>query len=84
MENEILEKLFNKIVDVLFETFTRKYHFVKMLHSKKCHMYLFVRKKKGRLIGEEKSTLHKKYLTFPQVFLNGTVINMTSWAKKTS
>ena len=41
-------------------------------------MYLFVRKKKGRPIGEEKNTLHKKYLTFPQVFLNDTVINMTS------
>ena len=44
--------------------------------------YLIVRKKRGRLIGENKNALHKKKkLMFLQVFLNGIVINMTFWAK---
>ena len=59
MENEILENLCNKIVDVVHETFTRKFYFVKISQSKKSHIYLIVRKK-GRLIEEEKNALHKK------------------------
>lgn len=45
MKNEILEKLCYKIVDVVHETFTRKYYFVKISQSKKDHIYLIVRKK---------------------------------------
>ena len=43
--------------------------------------YLIVRKKRGRLIGENKNALHKKKKMFLQMFLNGIVINMTFWAK---
>ena len=34
MENNTLEKLCNKIVDIIYETFTRKYYFVKISQSK--------------------------------------------------
>ena len=34
MENNTLEKMCNKIVDVIYETFTRKYYFVKISQSK--------------------------------------------------
>ena len=60
MKNQILENLCNKIVDVVHETFTRKYYFVKISQSKKGHIYLTVRKKRGRLFGVEKNKLHKK------------------------
>ena len=62
MENEILEKLCNKIIDVVYEMFTRKYYFVKISQSKKGHINLIVRKKRRRLIGEEKNAFHKKIL----------------------
>ena len=45
MENNALEKMFNKIVDLIYETFIRKYYFVKISQSKKGHVYLIVRKK---------------------------------------
>ena len=51
MESIALEKLCNKIIDVIYETFTRKYYFIKMSQSKKqkkVHIYLIVRKKRGR------------------------------------
>ena len=60
MENKALEKMCNKIVDVIYKTFTPKIYFVKISQSKKGHVYLIVWKKRGRLLGEEKSTLHKK------------------------
>ena len=60
IENNTLEKMCNKIVDVTYETFTRKYYFVKISQSKIGHVYVIVRKKRGRLIGEEKNALHKK------------------------
>lgn len=60
MQNFVLERLCSKINDVIYETFTRKYYLVKISQLKKGHIYLIVRKKRGRLIGEEKKTLHKK------------------------
>ena len=62
MENSVLEKLRNKIADVICKTFTKKYYLVKIPQSKKGHTYLIVRKKKERLLGEEKNTLHKIYI----------------------
>ena len=41
----MLEKLCNKTVDVINETLTKKYHFVKISQSKKGHIYLIVKKK---------------------------------------
>ena len=60
MENSVLEKLCNRKVDVIYETFTKQYYLVKLSQSKKGHIYLIVRKKRGRLLGEEKIALHKK------------------------
>ena len=59
MENNALEKMRNKIVEVIYEIFTSKYFFVKISQSKKGHVYFIVRKKRGRLLGEEKNALHK-------------------------
>ena len=66
----------NKIVDVIYETFTRKYYFVKISQSKKGHVYLIVRKKRGRLLGEEKNALHKKIFDISQSILIGTMKSM--------
>ena len=60
MENNALEKMCNKMVDVTHKTFTRKYYFVKISQSKKGHVYLIVKKKRGGLLAEEKKALHKK------------------------
>ena len=60
MENNALEKMCNRIVDVIHQTFPRKYYFVKISQSKKGHVYLIVRKKRGRLLGEKKNAIHKK------------------------
>ena len=46
IENTVLEKLCNKIVDVINEKFTRKYYFLKKSLSKKGHIYQIVRKKR--------------------------------------
>ena len=35
MENNALERMCNKIVDVIYKTFTREYYFVKIFLSKK-------------------------------------------------
>ena len=119
MENETLEKLCNKIVDVAYEVFMRKYYFVKISQSKKGHIYreniissrscnqekdtyiekilfrqdlaikkrthiLLSEKRKGDLLERKKTPFIKTNLMFRQVFLNGTVINMTFWAKNIS
>lgn len=84
VENETLEKLCNKIVDGAYETFTRKYYFVKNLQSKRGLIYLIVRKKTGRPIGEEKTSFIKKYSMFLQVLLNGSVIDMIFSTKNIS
>ena len=34
-KKKVLEKLCNKIADIIRETFTRKYHFIKIPESKK-------------------------------------------------
>lgn len=60
MENRFMEKVCNKIVDAVCETFTKKYYFVAIFQLKNGHVYLIVRKKRGRVIGEEKQALHKK------------------------
>lgn len=78
MKNQILENLCNKIVDVVHETFTRKYYFVKISQSKKGHIYLIVRKKRGVV---KKTNFIKKYFKFLQVFFSGTMTNTTFWAK---
>ena len=64
------KKMCNKTVDVIYETFTRKYCFVKISQSKKGHVYLIVRKKRGRLLGEEKNALHKKIFDISQSIFN--------------
>ena len=59
-----------KIVDVIYETFIRKYYFVKISQSKKGHVYLIVRKKRGRLLGEEKNAFLKKIFNILQTVFN--------------
>ena len=66
MENNVLEKLCNKIVDVIYKTFTKKCYLVNISQSKKGHIYLIIRKKRGKLVGEEKNTLHKKIFDVSQ------------------
>lgn len=85
MENEILENLCNKIVDIAHETFTKKIYFVKILQSKKCRIYLTIRKKRERdLLGMKKTPFLKTCLMSSGVFLNGTVTDINFWEKTNS
>ena len=74
MVNNALEKMCNEIVNVIYETFTRKCYFVKISQSKKGHVYLVVRKKRGRLLDEEKNALHKKVFD-----ISGSVFHWYDW-----
>ena len=56
----VLDKLREKLVDVIHETFIKKYYIVRISQSKRGHMYLIVRKKRSRLLYEEKDALHTK------------------------
>lgn len=56
----VLENLCDKIVDVVGETFTKKYYLVKISQTKRGHIYLTARKRRGRLLWEEKQALHRK------------------------
>ena len=56
----VLEKMCEHLEDVIHEMFTRKYYIAKISQSKKDHIYLIVRKKRGRLLYGEKDVLHAK------------------------
>ena len=60
MENKVLDKLCENILDVIYQTFTRKHYLGRIFQSKTGHMYLIVRKKKGGLLFEEKDAFHNK------------------------
>lgn len=70
MENNFLEKLWDKIVDAIYKTFTGKYYFAKISQSKNGQTYLIKWKKRGRLIDEEKQALHKKIFDVSNSVLN--------------
>ena len=55
MDNTVLEKLCDKIVDVVNEIFTNKYCFLKISQSKK---------------GQEKHVLHRKILDVFRIVFN--------------
>lgn len=56
----VLEKFSKNLVDVIYETFMRKYYIVRISQSKRGHIDLIVRKKRGRLLYQEKKALHTK------------------------
>ena len=68
-EQDILEKLCNKIVDVVHETFIRKYYFVKISQSKLGHIFLVILKKRG--LAKKKMPYIKKYTKLLVVPLTG-------------
>ena len=68
--SNVIENLYKKIVDVVSETFTRKYYFVRISQSKRVHIHLIVRKKRGRLLWEETQALHRKINDFSRSVFN--------------
>ena len=56
----VLDKLCENFVDVIQETFTKKYYIVRISQSKIGHIYLIIRKKRGRLLYEEKEAFHSR------------------------
>lgn len=70
MENNFLEKLWDKIVYAIYKTFTGKYYFAKISQSKNGQTYLIKWKKRGRLIDEEKQALHMKIFDVSNSVLN--------------
>lgn len=68
----VLENFCKNLVDVIYETFMTKYYIVRISQSKRGHISLIVRKKRGRLLYQEKKALHAKI--FDNVmFLRGNV-----------
>ena len=59
-EQDILEKLCDRIVEAVYEKFIKKFYFVKISQLKLGHIFMIVRKKRGRLLGVEKDALHRK------------------------
>ena len=65
----VLDKLCENLVDVIQETFTKKYYIVRISRSKRGHIYLIIRKKRGRLLYEEKEAFHPKiFEIFTSIF----------------
>ena len=60
MSEEILEKLCDKIVDVIHDSFPSKNFLVKISQAKNGTVYLIVRKKHGRFICDGKKEFEKK------------------------
>ena len=58
----VLDKFGENLVDVIQETFTKMYYIVRISQSKRGHVYLIIKKKKkkGRLLYEEKEAFHSK------------------------
>ena len=56
----VLEDLCDKIVDVIHENFTKKYYTIRISQAKNDNIYLIIRKKRGRLLSEEKLYLCEK------------------------
>ena len=59
MSEQISEKLCDKIVHVIQESFPPKNFFVKISLAKNGNVYLFVRKKRGWFVGEGKEEFQK-------------------------
>ena len=69
MSEEILEKLCDKIVDAIHESFPSRSFFVKISQAKNGNVYLIVKKKRGRFIGDGKKEFEKKYLILFLLYL---------------
>ena len=69
----VLEKMCENIVDVIYETFTRKYYLVRISQSKRGHIYLIVREKRGQLLYEEKMDSTEKFSMSSAVFFPGII-----------
>ena len=50
-KKKALEKMYNKIVDVIYKTFTRKYYFVKMSQSQKDTCVPYCQEEGGKATG---------------------------------
>ena len=46
----VLDKRYENLVDVIHETFTKKYYIVRIPQSKRGQIYLIVRKNKGKVV----------------------------------
>ena len=71
-EQDILEKLCDRIVEAVYEKFIKKFYFVKISQLKLGHIFMIVRKKRGRLLGVKKKMLYiEKHVKLLVVFLSG-------------
>ena len=59
-EQDILEKLCDRIVEAVPGIFIRKFYFVEISQFKFGHILLIVLKKRRKLLGVEKDALHQK------------------------
>ena len=50
-----LAKLCNNIVDAIKEIFTKRHYIIRISQAKNGNVYLIVKKRRGRLLGEERT-----------------------------
>ena len=50
----VLDKLCKNLVNMIQETFTKKYYIVRISQTKRGHIYFIIIKKRGRRLYEEK------------------------------
>ena len=56
----MLDKRFENLVEVIQETFNKKYYIVRIYQSKRGHIHFIISKNRGRLLYEEKEAFHFK------------------------
>ena len=77
----VLDKLCENLVDVIQETFTKKYYIVRISRSKRGHIYLIIRKKGAGCSMKKKKRFTLRFLKFSRAFSTGIVTDTHSWIR---
>ena len=67
----VLADLCSKIVDVVYETFTRRYYLVRISQAKHGNILFIVRRKNIQLLGEERMLLRQNIKHCIECFFRG-------------
>ena len=82
----VLEKLCNKIIDKINQTFTKKHYFVEILQEKNATFTWLLERKEAVCLGKNCVLLIEKFLTYLKVLLSGLLMStifLTSRLQKT-
>ena len=75
----VLAKLCENLVDVIQETFTKKYYIAGITQSKRRHIYLIFRKKDASCCMKKKRRFTLRFLKLLRAFSTGILKDTHSW-----